>query len=329
MHRIPCTPPHIPPLSVEDTDRPLWSVMIPVYNCAQYLTEALNSVLSQGILVRDMQIEVVDDASTDTDVAALVKSIGNGRVKYFRQQENIGSLRNFETCINRARGKLVHILHGDDKVREGYYAAITQLFQEYPEAGAAFCRHNCINETGQQVYSQPLEMQQKGILSNWLPKIAERQRTQYAAITIRREVFEKLGGFYGITYGEDWEMWTRIARYYPIAYTPAMLADYRKHSSSISENKYLSGQHIKDIAQAIELIQAHLPQRQRKTILLKSKRYYAHHCMKIANQLWRKLHNQHVVETQVQQVLYLNKEPWIYLKIAQVYFKIFLYTLWR
>ncbi len=303
--------------------------MIPVYNCANYLAETLNSVLSQAMPEKDMQIEVVDDASTDTDVEALVKHIGNSRVKYFRQPENVGSLRNFETCINRAKGKLIHILHGDDKVRTGYYSAISQLFRDYPEAGAAFCRHNCINETGQQVYSQPSEMKQPGILNNWLPKIAERQRTQYVAITIRREVFEKLGGFYGITYGEDWEMWARIAKHYPIAYTPAMLADYRKHSSSISENKYRTGQHIKDIAQAIELIQSHLPQSQRKTILQKSKRYYAHHCMKIANQLWRKLHDQQVVDTQVKQVLYLHKEPWLYWKITQVYIKIFLHTLWR
>ena len=50
------------------------------------------------------QIEVVDDASTDADVAAVVERVGKGRVKYFRQSNNVGSLLNFKTCIDRAEG---------------------------------------------------------------------------------------------------------------------------------------------------------------------------------------------------------------------------------
>jgi glycosyltransferase involved in cell wall biosynthesis len=118
--RIPSSPPDIPPL-FPDSSRPLWSVMIPVFNCAQFLKETLESVLSQDLGETLMQIEVVDDASTDTDVAALVNKIGKGRVRYFCQTFNAGSLRNFETCINRSKGKLVHLLHGDDRVKDGFY----------------------------------------------------------------------------------------------------------------------------------------------------------------------------------------------------------------
>ncbi|WP_345163313.1 glycosyltransferase family 2 protein [Pontibacter saemangeumensis] len=303
--------------------------MIPVYNCAQYLPECLDSILAQAMPEQEMQVEVVDDASTDTDVAALVQRIGKGRVKYFRQPENVGSLRNFETCLNRAQGKLVHLLHGDDKVRKGYYATMSRLFQAYPEAGAAFCRYGCIDENGQMLYKQRPEMPQAGILQDWLLKIAERQRIQYASITVRREVFEKLGGFYALTYGEDWEMWTRIARHYPVAYTPEILADYRKHPGSISGLKYLNGQHIKDLAQAMKLIQNHLPPTQRETTLKRSKKYYAYYGVKVAEQLWLRLRSRQVVQAQVKQALLLHQAPRLYLKIAQVYFKIFLYTVWR
>ena len=61
---------------------------------------------------------VLCDGSTDLDVEALVMSLGKGRVKYYRQPQNVGSLRNFETCINRANGHLVHLLHGDDRVKD-------------------------------------------------------------------------------------------------------------------------------------------------------------------------------------------------------------------
>lgn len=328
MLRIPPSPPPILPLS-EKEGRPLWSVMIPVYNCSEYLTECLLSILAQGIPEQDMQVEVVDDASTDTDVAALVQAIGKGRVKYHRQPENVGSLRNFETCLNRAQGQLVHLLHGDDKVRDGYYATMDRLFRAYPEAGAAFCRYSCMDETGEMLYEQRPEMQQDGVLQDWLLKIAERQRIQYAAITVRRDVFEKLGGFYALTYGEDWEMWVRIARHYPVAYTPEVLADYRKHPGSISGLKYLNGQHIKDLAQAMKLIQSHLPPHQRQKVLKNSKKYYAYYGVKLAGQLWQRLHSRQVVQAQVRQALHLHQAPRLYLKIAQVYFKIFLHTVWR
>ena len=258
MIRIPSSPPQIPSLSPFEK-QPLWSVMIPVYNCIQYLEETLKSVLIQNISEQEMQIEVIDDASTDADVETFVNNIAKGRVKYFRQTTNVGSIRNFETCINRSLGKLVHILHGDDRVKDGYYKNIGNLFYRYPEIGAAFSRYTYINEKGDQIDVQLAESKEEGILKNGLLLIAEKQRIQYAAITVRREVYEKLGGFYGLTYAEDWEMWTRIAQYYPVAYTPEILAEYRKHTQSISGAKFLNGEYLQDLNKAMEMIQAHLP----------------------------------------------------------------------
>src|SRR5450432_1899209 len=101
IERIPQSPPVIKPVG-DSIKRPLWSVMIPTYNCSEYLVETLQAVLAQAPSADMMQIEVVDDCSTDTDVEALVKKIGKGRVGFFRQTENVGSLRNFETCLNRS-----------------------------------------------------------------------------------------------------------------------------------------------------------------------------------------------------------------------------------
>src|SRR5688572_11555315 len=184
MVRIPSAPPVILPLSVEK--RPLWSVMIPVYNNIEFLEEAMTSVMLQNIPEAEMEIEVIDDASTDGDVKTLVQNIGNGRIKYFNQVTNAGSLRNFETCINRSKGYLVHILHADDRVRNHYYKIIGELLEQYPDAGAAFCRFGYIDERGRKLYNQPAESSRKGILNNWLFRIAEKQRIQYASITVRR-----------------------------------------------------------------------------------------------------------------------------------------------
>jgi glycosyltransferase involved in cell wall biosynthesis len=226
-------PPEIKPLA-SFIKRPLWSVMIPAYNCSGLLREAIASVLMQDLGEEIMHIEVVDDASTDANIEELVRDVGKGRVNYYRQSQNVGSLKNFETCLNRSTGYFIHLLHGDDKVKQGYYQKMNELFERYPQAGAAFCCYDYINEKGDIVWKPVPEQDEEGVLQNWLIRIAEKQRLQYCTISVRREVYEKIGGYYGVTYGEDWEMWVRIAAYYPVAYTPQSLAEYRMHENTIS-----------------------------------------------------------------------------------------------
>lgn len=320
MVRIPSSPPYIPP-RLNNKNFPLWSVMIPVYNCSKYLPDALKSVLMNNIPEVEMQIEVIDDASTDADVKAIVERIGKGRIKYFRQLENVGSVRNFETCINRSCGDLVHILHGDDRIKKGYYEKIANLFKKYPEAGAAFCRFSYIDGEGKWMYNQPVETNYQGILSEWIVRIGERSRIQYVAITVRREVYEKLGSFYGLTYGEDWEMWARIACNYQTVYSPEILAEYRKHLDSITGKKFLTGEYLMDLVHAMKLIQEHLPLEQKKKILKKAKKYYAFYGMRKANDLWHISRNESNVKASISQALKLHQDFMMYWKICKLYTK--------
>src|ERR1700743_576437 len=151
IDRIPAAPPSIAPVQ-QGIHRPLLSVMIPAYNCSNYLRVAMLSVLEQDLGPDRMQIEVIDDCSTDTDVRTLVAEIGKGRIGYYRQPENVGSLRNFETCLNRSRGQWVHLLHGDDYVVQGFYDEIRTLFRTYPEAGAAFTGYYQVKADGEVLY---------------------------------------------------------------------------------------------------------------------------------------------------------------------------------
>ncbi|QHT65746.1 glycosyltransferase [Rhodocytophaga rosea] len=320
MERIPTSAPVILSLP-PSVHRPLWSVMIPVYNCTAFLADTLQSVLAQDPGQQHMQIEVVDDASTDADVQKLVWQIGKGRIGYFRQAENVGSLRNFETCINRSQGKLVHLLHGDDRIRPGFYQTLSLLFEQYPQAGAAFSNYCFINENGHHVLDQPAEAKQAGILSDWLLRIGELQRIQYVAMVVRREVYEKVGSFYGMAYAEDWEMWVRIAKHYPVAYTPEILAEYRGHQDSISWQKEISGQNIVDLLKAMELIQDHLPYSHRKKILQESKKYYARMNIGTAYNIWCHKRNIFLAYSHVKRALSLSRDPIVYFHLLKFYVK--------
>jgi glycosyltransferase involved in cell wall biosynthesis len=234
--------------------------MIPTYNCANYLRETLASVLAQDPGSELMQIEVIDDCSSKGDPKAVVEELGKGRVGFYRQPENVGHTKNFETCLKRSRGKLIHLLHGDDCVKDGFYRKLQSAFEENPEIGAAFCRPIIMDENSHCLYPWKLEEPESGILSNWLERIAVDQCIQTPSIVVRREVYEKLGGFDSrLSWAEDWEMWVRIAAHYSMWYEVEPLALYRVHSSSNSGRNIQTGETLRDLRRVIEIIQPYLP----------------------------------------------------------------------
>ena len=249
--------------------RPLWSVMIPTYHCANHLRETLTRVLAQDPGPELMQLEVVDDCSTRDDPEAVVREVGEGRVAFFRQEENVGHTRNFDTCLQRSRGQLVHVLHGDDYVLESFYHTMEAPFVHHPEIGAAFCRNIFIDGSGRTFATSRLVQRERGIVEGWLERIATGQLLQPSSIVVRRAVYERLGGFDRriLTFGEDWEMWVRIAAAYPVFYEPEPLAAYRLNDeTSLSGSALRTGQNMRDLRTAVELNAALLPAAHRRRL---------------------------------------------------------------
>jgi glycosyltransferase involved in cell wall biosynthesis len=319
--RIPKTPPVIRPVP-DQTIRPLWSVMIPCYNCSPFLIEALRAVLQQDPGPGIMQIEVVDDCSTDTNVEALVDYIGKGRVGYYRQPENVGSLRNFETCLNRSTGKYIHLLHGDDLVLPGFYQEVEQLFTQFPEAGAAFTGYVYINEQNTELYPNTGLLSEPGILKNWLLEIGHTQHIQPPAMVVKREVYEKLGGFFAVHYGEDWEMWVRIAAHYPVAHSPKRLALYRVHENNITSRYFLSGQSITDTLTVIDIIQQYFPRSQKKRMNRLARKHFSRYFSFTADKIYHEYHRPDIALIQARRALDIHVSHTTLFYFMKIYFKI-------
>ncbi|MEH2139984.1 glycosyltransferase family 2 protein [Nostoc sp.] len=272
MNKQQSNPANILPV-LEGITRPLWSVMIPTYNCAEQLRETLASVLSQDPGTEVMQIEVIDDCSTKDDPEAVVAELGRGRVGFYRQPQNLGYINNFNTCLQRSRGKLIHLLHGDDCVLDSFYDKMHSLFEKYPNIGAAFCRHIFMDQQSHWQYISSLEQLESGILNNWLEQIASGQRLTTPSIVVQREVYEKLGGFdsrFSWT-GEDWEMWVRIATKYSVGYEVKPLAAYRIASlGSLTQVSTSSGKFFHDLRLADEIIQSYLPNYIEQSVAIKA-----------------------------------------------------------
>ncbi len=245
---------------LEKKHRPLWSVMIPTYNGTKYLEKTLRSVLEQDIRADSMQIEVIDDCSTQDDPEELVREIGKGRVSFYRQPKNVSLIANWNACIGRARGYLVHILHQDDVVKLGFYSRLQAAFEKEPTIGAAFSRYFYMDNNGREQALSPLERETPGVISNWIERIAITQRIECPSIVVKREVYEKLGGFcQEAYYAADWEMWKRISAHYPVWYEPELLASYRLHSLSETSRLFKSGRNIADTRKSIEISESYLP----------------------------------------------------------------------
>ena len=107
---------------------PLFSVVIPVYNRALLLREALRSVLAQT--EQDFEIVVVDDGSSD-DPESAAKELGDPRVVFLRQ-ENKGGGAARNAGIDRARGRLIAFLDSDDRYLPHHLATMRRLLERAP-----------------------------------------------------------------------------------------------------------------------------------------------------------------------------------------------------
>ena len=291
-----------PPINCvsESSYRPFLSVMIPTYNPnLKYLVKTLRSVLEQELGVDEMQIEVVDDCSTQNDPETIVNEISRGRVQFYRQPRNLGIVANWNACIQRARGHWVHILHQDDLVLKGFYRCLQEALGKEPTVGAAFCRHSYIDEKDDCLVLSLLERETPGVLSDWLELIATMQRVQFPSIIVRRSTYEELGGFCPqARSAADWEMWKRIAAHYPVWYEPQLLASFRLHSASESSHLIRAGTNIADTRRAIEISKSYLPKAVTPELCIKAREYYALDALSRA----RSMLNRHDIAAAIAQI---------------------------
>jgi glycosyltransferase involved in cell wall biosynthesis len=117
-------------------NRPLVSICIPTYRRPDGLEAAIASVLDQD--VEDVEIVVADN---HTDGQAVVERFGDPRIRYVRNGSNVGPTRNACAALDRARGRLLGVLHDDDRFLPGYLAAVLRPFEQESALGVVFTDH--------------------------------------------------------------------------------------------------------------------------------------------------------------------------------------------
>ena len=207
---------------------PLVTVVIPCYNQAHFLGEAIESVLSQSY--KRFEIVVVDDGSTDdtSEVATRYP-----RVRCIRQEnQGLSGARN--TGIGHARGEYLVFLDADDRLLPEALEAGVRELGAHPECAFVSGRCNNIGPDGSPLKDPP-RLHVEG--DHYLALLRRCYIWPPAVVMFRRWVFEAVGGFdTSLRSSEDYDMYLRIARRFPVCNHKGAIVEYRHHGASMTRN---------------------------------------------------------------------------------------------
>jgi len=200
------------------------SVIIPTYNRAGWIREAIESVRNQTL--QDFEIIVVDDGSTDT-TAGVVAAIGDSRVSFLTQSHRgVSAARNLG--IQQARGKYIAFLDSDDLFFPDKLARQVAYLDAHPEIGLLYTAYESLDSAGCRKIHPPA-------MTGWVYKeLLHLCTIATPTVMIPAGVLAEAGGFdEALHLAEDQDLWVRIARRYEVAALQEPLVRVRVHEGGI------------------------------------------------------------------------------------------------
>ena len=217
---------------------PTVSIIIAVYNCADYISQCIESALSQTYI--DFEVIVIDGGSTDGTLEKLKPYLG--KVKFMVQTgKGVSNARN--EGIKASSGKYIAVLDADDYWLPEKLSVQVRYMEELPEMGMVFSDLYGLQE-GDSISEPYFVRTGKIIIGGYIFEELLQGKFNVSTITTltRRECFDKVGFFdESLLYAEDTEFWLRLANRYPIGFINRPLAVYRyrkKARSSEAERHY-------------------------------------------------------------------------------------------
>ncbi len=207
---------------------PTVSVVIPCYNHARFLGEAIESALDQTC--REVEIVVVDDGSTDDTASVAARYPG---VVYVRQ-ENQGLAAARNTGVRSSRGAFLVFLDADDRLLPNAIDAGLECFARHPDAAFVSGDHRRIALDGTPIATPEVPRVQG---DHYLALLRGNYIGMHATVMYRREAVEQAGGFDPtLPACEDYDLYLRIARDLPVHQHEAVVAEYRRYDGNMSRD---------------------------------------------------------------------------------------------
>ena len=213
-----------------NTPNELVSVIIPSYNMAHFLPQAVQSALNQSYA--NLEVLIVDDGSTD-DTPKVVRQWESDSRVHVHRQANGGLSHARNQGIALTRGPFIALLDADDIWATDKLAEQMRLFAGRPEVGLVYSNFVLMDREGNPLPRGPIHMQRGWVsgallIENFVPA---------SSAVARRECFERYGGFdTKLRTGEDYDMWLRLSPHYQFDFVAEPAISYRIWGGQMSKD---------------------------------------------------------------------------------------------
>jgi glycosyltransferase involved in cell wall biosynthesis len=232
---------------MDNTKEPLVSVVIPCYNYARFLGEAIESVLAQTY--PHFEIVVVDDGSTDGSFETAARF---SKVRLIRQEnQGLSAARN--TGLRESRGSFLVFLDADDRLLPDALETGVHFLRARPECAFVVGQSVYISEEGAALPTTPRYCTEEDTYKAFLSKNYIRMT---GMVMFRRAVFDSVAGFdTTVDACSDYELYLRIIKDFPVYFHNHPVAEYRRHGENMSRNSALM---LKTILEVIRMQRDHV-----------------------------------------------------------------------
>jgi glycosyltransferase involved in cell wall biosynthesis len=213
---------------------PIVSVLMTAYNREKLIVDSIESVLSSTL--KDYELIIVDDCSTDNTYEIAKKyEQRDAKVKVYRNENNLGDYNNRNKAAEYATGRYLKYIDSDDVMYSYTLQILVDYMEQYPEAGFGLAAVPPIHKP------YPLLLSQRETYLEHFFQYGHFDRSPGSSI-VRRDCFERVGGFSGERHIGDIKLWYTLARYYPMLKVPRDLVWVRDHPVTESRREQ---QHVK------------------------------------------------------------------------------------
>lgn len=221
--------PSTPPALRDMPDGPLISVLTSAYNATEFLPAMLRSLQRQ--VYPNWEVTVVDDASNEGDVAAIVASFNDRRIKTVRHDHNKGACAGRNTAFAHSSGDYIMCQDTDDVLHPWLLQMLAVTLREQPDADIVMYDLACFGDENT-CWRYALKTAKDMTLAQWIPGQA----------MVRRSLYERVGGFDESPQlkagNHDWDFWlAAFQEPVTVAHIPLPLLYYRRHGNAISAKR--------------------------------------------------------------------------------------------
>lgn len=218
---------------------PKVTVLIPFYNRASYLGQAIESVLHQTFT--DFELLAIDDGSSD-DSAAVVSSFADPRIRMLRNKTNLGIPATRNRGAREARGEYLAFLDSDDVALPERLAQQLAFLETHPRHAAVGAWMEWIGESG----ARTGKIKRKPCTSNQIrAERLFRSGLENSTAMARTQVLREYRHREDMALGSDYDLWARVAADHELAALPQVLVYRREHRQRTSETKLETTKHLR------------------------------------------------------------------------------------